>query len=37
MGPAMFLPGTATGKDATVVELKPGDRMNIGVLRLISR
>ena len=36
-GPATFLPGTAAVKDATVVELKPGDRTDVGALRLTSR
>ena len=35
--PATFLPGTAVAKDATVFELKPGDRTDLGVLRLTSR
>jgi hypothetical protein len=29
--------GTAAVKDAAVVELKPGDHMDVGVLRLIGR
>jgi len=32
-----FLPGTAVTKDATVFDLKPGDRADVGVLRLTSR
>jgi hypothetical protein len=36
-GPATFLPGTAAVKDAAVVELKPGDRTDVGVLRIPSR
>jgi hypothetical protein len=36
-GPTTFLPGTAAVKDAAVVELKPGDRADVGVLRLTSR
>lgn len=36
-GPATFLPGTAVAKDATVFDLKPGDRADVGVLRLTSR
>jgi hypothetical protein len=35
--PATFLPGTAVAKDAAVFELKPGDRTDLGVLRLTSR
>lgn len=35
--PAIFLPGTAVIKDAAVFELKPGDRTDVGVLRLSSR
>lgn len=30
----VFLPGTAVASDATVVELKPGDRKEVGELRL---
>ena len=36
-GPTTFLPGTAVVKDAAVFELKPGDRTDVGVLRLTSR
>jgi hypothetical protein len=36
-GPATFLPGTAAVKHAAVVELKPGERADVGVLRLTSR
>ena len=37
MEPATFLPGTVAVKDAAVFELKPGDRTDLGVLRLPSR
>jgi hypothetical protein len=33
-GPPTFLPGTAAVQDAAVIELKPGDRIDLGVLRL---
>ncbi len=33
-GARMFLPGTADPRDALVIELTPGDRREIGVLRL---
>ncbi len=33
-GSPVFLPGTAAARDATVIELKPGDRHEVGVLRL---
>ena len=36
-GPATFLPGTAAVKDAAIFDLKPGDRTDVGVLRLTSR
>jgi hypothetical protein len=36
-GPPTFLPGTAAVKDAAVVELRPGERTDVGVLRLTSR
>jgi hypothetical protein len=36
-GPTTFLPGTAAANDAAVFELKPGDRTDLGVLRLTSR
>jgi hypothetical protein len=36
-GPRTFLPGTAVVKDAAVFDLKPGDRTDLGVLRLTSR
>ena len=36
-GPTTFLPGTAAVKDAAVFELKPGERTDIGVLRLSGR
>ena len=36
-GPTTFLPGTAVVKDAAVFDLKPGDRTDLGVLRLTSR
>jgi hypothetical protein len=36
-GPAVFLPGVAVASDATVIELRPGDRTPVGVLRLNDR
>jgi hypothetical protein len=33
-GAAVFLPGTAVASEATVVELRAGDRKEVGVLRL---
>ena len=33
-GAPIFLPGTSNPRDATVIELTPGDRREIGVLRL---
>jgi hypothetical protein len=33
----VFLPGTALAREATIIELKPGDRTEIGVLRLADR
>jgi len=36
-GRAIYLPGTLTVSEPTVIELKPGDRTEIGVLRLIER
>lgn len=36
-GKPVFLPGTALAREATVIELKPGDRKEIGVLRLVDR
>lgn len=36
-GPATFLPGTAVASEAAVFELKPGDRIDVGVLRLGTR
>jgi len=35
--PAMFLPGARVAADATVIELRPGDRTHVGVLRLHDR
>ncbi len=32
--PAVFLPGVAVASDATAIELRPGDRTPVGVLRL---
>jgi hypothetical protein len=34
---SVFLPGTRLAREATVVELKPGDRKDIGVLRVAVR
>jgi hypothetical protein len=34
-GPAIFLPGSRTASEATVIELPPGDRRDVGVLRLL--
>ena len=36
-GPALFLPATSRANEATVIELKAGDRKEIGVLRLLQR
>jgi hypothetical protein len=36
-GQAMFLPGTPVAKEATIVELKPGDHKDVGALRLSAR
>ena len=36
-GPAVFLPGTAVARDAAIVELKPNDRVDVGILRLAGR
>jgi Carboxypeptidase regulatory-like domain len=36
-GPAVFLPGTAAVRDATIVELKANDRVDVGILRLAGR
>lgn len=36
-GKPVFLPGTALAREATVIELKPGDRKETGVLRLVDR
>ena len=36
-GAAVFLPGTAVASEATVVELKAGDRKEVGVLRLVAQ
>jgi hypothetical protein len=33
-GPAVFLPGTTVAGEAAIVELKPNDRVDVGVLRL---
>jgi len=35
--PAVFLPGVGVASDATVIELRPGDRTPVGVLRLVDR
>jgi hypothetical protein len=34
---AVFLPGARVATDATVIELRPGDRMDVGVIRLDER
>jgi hypothetical protein len=36
-GAAVFLPGTAVAGDAATVELKPNDRVDVGILRLDGR
>jgi hypothetical protein len=36
-GPAVFLPGTTVAGDAPIVELKPNDRVDVGILRLADR
>jgi len=36
-GKPVFLPGTALAREATIIELKPGDRKETGVLRLADR
>lgn len=36
-GASVFLPGVTAAKDATVFELKPGDEVAVGVLKLTSR
>ena len=36
-GASVFLPGTAVASEATVVELKAGDRKEVGVLRFVGR
>ena len=36
-GPSAFLPGTAAATDVAAFELKPGDRTDVGVLRLTRR
>jgi hypothetical protein len=36
-GEPLFLPGTAVAREATVIEVKQGDREDIGVLRLTDR
>jgi hypothetical protein len=36
-GNPVFLPGTGLARDANVVELKPGDRKEVGLLRLADR
>ena len=36
-GPALFLPATSRANEASVIELKAGDRKEIGVLRLLRR
>jgi hypothetical protein len=36
-GQPLFLPGTALTREATVIEVKPGDREEVGVLRLTDR
>jgi hypothetical protein len=35
-GKSVFLPGTAVAKEATVIELKPGDTKEVGTLRMID-
>jgi hypothetical protein len=35
-GKSVFLPGTAVAKEATVIELKPGDTTDVGTLRVIA-
>jgi hypothetical protein len=35
-GVPLFLPGTSDPREATAIELKPGDRREIGVLRLVK-
>jgi len=35
-GKSVFLPGTALAKEATVIELKPGDVKDVGTLRLVD-
>ena len=35
-GPPTFLPGVALARDAAVFHLKPGDQINLGVLRLVN-
>jgi len=36
-GPAVYLPGTGVANDATVIELKAGDKKEVGTLRLSNR
>jgi len=36
-GPAVFLPGTAVASEAAIVEMKPNDRVDVGILRLPGR
>jgi len=36
-GASVFLPGTSAAREATVVELKAGDRKDVGTLRLTAR
>lgn len=36
-GKPQFLPGTALAREATAIEVRPGDRKEIGVLRLTDR
>jgi hypothetical protein len=33
----VFLPGTMAARDTTVIELKAGDRKDVGMLRLVDR